>query len=164
MTNQRKVDAESMLQNLEKSIPKWGPKSKKSRCRIDAPKTWKIDTKMKTKIHCSKNEPWGDLRPLLLRFLLFCSGANKSWNFGTSLEVQKNRKVGPRNLQAGGLLWNPGDFVEIWVPGRPRARPGTRYYKRLVGLGYKASLRDLTRPQARGLANWMMTPNAYLEG
>ena len=62
-------------------------------------------------------------------------------------------------------------FGGVGAPGRPRARPGTRYKKqgtRLKGLkaigkreswldgkGNKASLRDLTRPKARGLANFL---------
>ena len=63
----KKIDAESMLQKVEKSIHD----------------------------NLSKNELWGDLGPLILRLLLFCRGAKKSWKFGTSQEAQQNEKNSP---------------------------------------------------------------------
>ena len=60
-----------------------------------------------------KTSPWGDLWPLILRFLAFWSGTNKSCFFCTSLKAQKIRKVGPRCGQVGqkGSRQMRGDMV-----------------------------------------------------
>ena len=54
------------------------------------------DYVLKINEHQLKNEGWGDLWPLILWIWAFWSDAKIACFFCTSLEAQKNRKVGPR--------------------------------------------------------------------